>query len=43
MIIFDLRWITFPITAVAAMVIGDVSGWVVFLVAVACFPIIIKV
>ena len=36
---FDTRWVTVPVLAVLALVVGDANPWVVALACVAGFPV----
>lgn len=40
---FDTRWITFPLAYLLAIIIGDVSIWVILLILIGCFPVWIKI
>lgn len=36
---FDTRWVTFPTVCLLAIIVGDVSWWVISLIIIGCFPV----
>lgn len=39
---FDTRWFTFPVACLLAIVLGDISWWVMLPVIIGCCPIFLN-